>query len=570
MRSVSEFFGSVKNGVMMRKEKREHKYRSAMALKGFAALAAVMLLLVLALQTNAQTVSQASGAVSIANLAVSPQPVVAGENITVEFQLFNSFSNELQNVNIYLESTSPLINVSPTQTFLIGSMGTGLYGGSGYDIFSYKFHVPASLPAGEYVIDVVATYEASAGAQYPTLPAESVMPINIYVYGVPSIQLSASTQAQITPGVPFALSLEALNSGTDKASNVSVTMLGTENFTPEGAYSFSLGSIGQGMQQEAVMQLVSPINISGGTHMLGFLVNYTSQTGQKFSKIEEVPIYIEISKPSFVVSVVGATPQQLYAGQNQTLEFTVENTGNGEARNVSVQFVGSEGINVGSSASYFSLGNTMPGQAVQEEVFVSASRYANTTHYSIPVMIKYRSANLAENFSQIEYIPISMQPSAMFNVTAEYGKLKPGDTDVPVTFTIRNTGNEVAESAMLSLQAIYPISTVIPNAYVSSIGPGQSENVTFYVSVDVKGNQGTYPVTLYEQWQQPNGAAQQQYSYSNNYYIYIGKSGGAAGTYESYAAIVIILLIIAYAFTRRRKKASAKKEPNAKKGAGKQ
>ncbi|MGC8478342.1 MAG: COG1361 S-layer family protein [Candidatus Micrarchaeia archaeon] len=544
----------------MKEKSVKRKIAKAAIHGGFAALVAVMFISMLAILAGAQAAPQANGAVSIANLKISPQPVIAGENITVEFQLFNSFSNELQNVNIYLESQSPLINVSPTQTFLISAMGTGLYGGSGYDIFSYQFHVPASLPAGEYVINVVATYEAQAGVQYPTLPAESVMPIYIYVYGVPNVQLSANTQTQITPGVPFSLSLDALNSGTDKASNVSVAMLENANFTPEGAYSFSLGSIGQGMQQEAVMQLVPSEHIAKGTHVIGFLVNYTSQTGQKFSRIEEVPINIEISKPSFIVSVVGANPQQLYAGQNQTLEVEIDNTGNGEARNVSVQFMSSNGIDVGSSANYFNLGNMMPGQGMQEELFVSASRYANSTQYYMPVLIKYKNANLAENYSQLEYIPINMEPSAIFNVTAEYGSLSPGDTDVPVTFTIRNTGNEVAQGALLSMQAIYPISTVIPNAYISSIAPGQSKNVTFYVSVDVKGDAGSYPVTLYEQWQQPNGAAQEQYSYSNNYYVNVSKSGGSGKAYETYAAAIIVILIAAYAFAKRRKKAPQKKQ----------
>ncbi|MEM3827508.1 MAG: hypothetical protein QXR58_02825, partial [Candidatus Micrarchaeaceae archaeon] len=131
-------------------------HKKAIGIGRFAMLATLAAMLIVAVAVApdyAQAVStQADGALSITNLQITPQPVVAGSNITVEFQLFNSYSNQLQNVNIYLESQSPLINVSPSQSFLVSAMGTGLYGGSGYDIFSYKFHIPSSLPAGEYTI----------------------------------------------------------------------------------------------------------------------------------------------------------------------------------------------------------------------------------------------------------------------------------------------------------------------------------------------------------------------------------------------------------------------------------
>jgi len=552
------------SGVIMRDvRKSAFGKRSSPKNVGIAAVAALVALvfaMVLAIPASAQaSASQANGALSIANLQITPQPVVAGDNITVEFQLFNSYSEQLQNVNIYLESQSPLINVSPTQTFLVSAMGTGLYGGSGYDIFSYKFHVPASLPAGEYVIDVIATYESQAGVQYPTLPAESVMPIDIYVYGVPSIQLSATTQGQITPGMPLQLDLSALNSGTDKASNVSITLLNASGFSIEGAYSFELGSIEQGLQQEASMQLIPASNITSGMHTLSFMVNYTSQTGEKYSNIEKVPLYITVNRPSFIASIVNAMPQQLYPGQNQTLEIEIENTGDGAAKNVSVQFIGTDNISVGGAAE-FNLGNVAAGQAMQESVFISAGRDANSTHYNLPVEIKYYNANMGMNYTQIEYLPINLAPSAIFNITSEHGILRPGSTDVPVTFTIKNIGNEVAQSAMLSLQAIYPISTVIPNAYVSSISPGQSENVTFYVSVDTKGDIGSYPVTVYEQWQQPNGAAQQQYSYSNNYYVTVSNGSSGSGLYTDAAVAVVIVLIIAYFAVRMGKGRKVRKE----------
>ena len=185
----------------------------------------------------------------------------------------------------------------------------------------------------------------------------------------------------------------------------------------------------------------------------------------------------------------------------------------------------------------------------------------------LPVLLRYHNADSSGNYSETQYIPINMQASAIFSVASVSGAVKPGSTDVPVTFTIRNTGNEVAQSAMLSLQTIYPISTVIPSAYIGSIAPGASENATFYVSVDAKGTPGNYPVTVYEQWQQPNGAAQQQYSYSNNYYVQVENSNGGNGVYY-YTAAVVVVLIVAYVAIRRLRH-SGKNEKGQEKHGGK-
>ena len=129
---------------------------------GYSGLA-IAILMMFATPAMAQTSAiQANGALSLMNLVVSPQPVVSGENINISFQLFNAYSSQLQNVNLQLESKNPIITISPSSsTILVNAVGSGLYGGTGYNAFNYELHVPSSLPAGEYEVDVVATYETA-------------------------------------------------------------------------------------------------------------------------------------------------------------------------------------------------------------------------------------------------------------------------------------------------------------------------------------------------------------------------------------------------------------------------
>ncbi len=143
---------------------------------------------------------------------------------------------------------------------------------------------------------------------------------------------------------------------------------------------------------------------------------------------------------------------------------------------------------------------------------------------------------------------------------------------MPVQFRVTNNGTSAAEQLQLSLQTTYPITPIASTAYVSDLQPGASTNVTFLVSVDNAGVPGNYPVTLYEQWKQPNGATNQQFSGSNNYFVTVASGGGGNSTLEIEAAVVVIAIILVVIVGRRIASASKKNKaaPKGKDAKGKE
>ena len=510
---------------------------------------------VLAPMAGAQAAATPGGALSITNLRVSPQPVVAGDNITISFNLFNSYTSSLNNVNLQLMAQSPLINVSPSYSTLIDGIGTGIYGGVSAGVFTYTVHVPSTLPEGEYTIDAVAGYQTTQSNGYVNydVAAQSVMPIDIYVYGIPQIAINAVPQGQIVPGHQFTMSISAVNYGTGQARNVSIAILGSSEFGASGAEQFNLGIIPAGSSQSAVATIFPAANVPGGTSYLPVRLSYMSDAGVSSNATVDVPISILLNRPDIAVSIMNAVPTQLSPGSNQTLTVLIQNIGTGQANNVSVQFLNGTGVSASGSASNFFIGSLPQDGQITENVFVSANRNANQTNYSIPVMVRYTYANYQNSTVQYDSIPIKVQSGAVFSIGAVSASLVPGDTYKPVTFTVKNIGNEEAQQVTLSLQSIYPITPVTPDAYVNSLAPGQSENVTFYVNVDSSGKPGTYPVTLYEQWRQPNGATNQQYAGSDNYYVQVGGgSGSGYGSIAIWAVVAVIVVIVAYRVASKR------------------
>ncbi len=381
------------------------------------------------LSTMAGAQSVYDNSLSLANVSVSPNPVIAGGNVTIRFQMYNGYDNWLYSTVLQASGAYPLFNASPLSGYKVGTVNPGET--TGY--YNYTFAIPDTAPSGTYAVDFSASYfvYAATGTQV----ASSTLPISFYVQNRPVIKVVASN--------------------------------------PQGS--------------------------------------------------------------------------TLYAGHNQTINLVIQNTGYGTAKNVSVTVGRATGLNILSSVTSFYAQNISEGSSVSEPLLVGAKNVSNT---SIVVNVTYYSSTLKQRYSTRQQVNLSVAPAAQFAISSlGYGP-SVGATDVPLNFRITNTGTSVATQVQVSLESPYPITPVAGTAYIENLGPGASANMTFMVSIDSSGVPGNYPVTLSEQWKQPNGAVNQQYSGSNNYYVPVIAASGIGGI-EEYAIIVVVAIVIAALLAKR-------------------
>ncbi|MEM0201295.1 MAG: CARDB domain-containing protein [Candidatus Micrarchaeaceae archaeon] len=499
-----------------------------------------------------------NNALSVTNLQISPNPILAGSQIHLSFQIYDSYSSELTNVNLQLQGSYPILNFSPTNSYLINEMSQGIYGGSS-SYFNYNINIPKSTPSGTYVLNILATYQTtqtvSGGTE--TITGSSVIPITFYVSGAPNITVT-SEPGNINPGQNFEVSLNVLNSGYGSAKNITISLLNNSEFIPIGAKSFNIGYLGQSSSDQLTATYKANNFIENGTYSIPIQISYHAITGTKYTQNQNQSVSVLINNPNIVVTVESEQPQTLYKGYNQSLVLGITNIGTGTAENVSLGFFSGKGINVLSSVSNFFIGSISPGQTVQESLLISASNFgsSNSSFYSY---LKYLSSNYKSIFEKNQTIPINVASSSTFNITNGTYSITPGSTAVPLNLIITNTGNINAENIQLSLQSNYPITPVTSSYYISSLSPGQSANVSFEVSADSNANLGTYPITIYETWKQPNGAVEQAYSGTNVYYATI--TNGSSNNSEQFVNIVIVVIVIIVLFTiYRRIKTSKKKK----------
>ena len=386
--------------------------------------------------------AQYANSVSLTNVSVLPNQVISGGNVTIRFQLYNTYNYWLYGTTLQPTGSYPLLNVSPLDSNTIGMLNPGL----NPKYYNYTIEIPNTTPSGTYTITFTATYMLYTTQE--TEVASSSMPVSFYINGNPAITVQASN--------------------------------------PQ--------------------------------------------------------------------------PSTLYTGYNQSLSLAIQNTGYGTARNVSVTVSGSRGLSVLSSVRSFFISNLTRGSEQVEPILISAN---GTDNVYLIVNTTYYSARLNRRFSNTQRINISVAPSAQFAIDSEGQSPGIGMTDVPVNFRITNTGTSPAEELQLNLETPYPITPIASSAYVNELEPGASTNVTFFVSIDTAGVPGNYPVTLYEQWKQPSGSINQQFTGSDNYFVAVGETSSAVSAYETYAIAIIVVLIIIVSIYRRRARGRDRK--NAKK-----
>ncbi|MEM0154796.1 MAG: CARDB domain-containing protein [Methanothrix sp.] len=541
-----------------------------------AGVAAIVLLLamfyvgVASAQVSGQSSSISSTPLSLTNLYVSPTPVVAGDTVNITFQLFNSYSQPLQDVNIQLVSQDQIINVSPAYSSIESSIGTGLVGAIGYDEFSYTLHIPSTLQQGDYPIYVIATYRTSvtsATGQSVSTPMESEIPIYLYIYGKPAVKATAVPTTQISPGEQFDLGISVLNTGTGPMTNATLVLRNSSDFSIIGTPMFNLGALNEDSAVQVSEPMIASQNITPGIHFLNGTVTYENGIGNMLTENVSMPVSVVINSPDIVVSLAGSEPSSLYAGSNQSVEVLVQNIGTGTARNISIGFTSGKSISVSSSVDRFFINSLPGGASTTEQIYVNTYGQ-NITNTSIGAHLSYENANYNKTYSSNQQLKFNVQGSALYNISGAVSSLSVGSTYVPVTLHIKNTGNEPADSVLFTMESVYPVSMVSSTYYVNSIAPNQTVNATFYVSVDSSGQSGDYPITLYEQWKQPNSPQSLEFSGSTQYFVAVGTTANTTyGYIEDAIIVIIVLLIIAIVVRRMRRNKSKGKEEKPKRKA---
>ncbi len=222
--------------------------------------------------------AQYAGALTFANVSVSPNPVVAGENANIKFQVYDSYDYWLYNTNIQPESSYPLLNVSPLSSRILGTVNPGL--DSNY--YNYTIAVPATTPSGSYTLNFVATYYVYSGISGIVVGTAS-MPVSFYVQNRPTITVMASSAqpSALYSGYNQTVNLVVENTGYGTARNVSVSVAGQHGLTIlSSVTTFLIPNLTRG--SSVIEPVLVSANSTGRTSLLAS-ITYTRPASTSYS-----------------------------------------------------------------------------------------------------------------------------------------------------------------------------------------------------------------------------------------------------------------------------------------------
>ncbi|NLV26009.1 MAG: hypothetical protein GXY48_02410 [Methanomicrobiales archaeon] len=172
-----------------------------------------------------------------------PEPVKPGKKIEGTIKISNDGSTQADNIRIFINGTPPYAIPSGISSFMIESLGTGMFMEKNISLLIDK-----NTPTGIIKIPVRMTYAILDGSVI-----EDTGSIGLDVRGESEISITSveTTPARVNPGEPFDLIIRVQNTGTGEAKSVSATI----DLPIKGAKEAFIGRIKSGNDAPATFIL---------------------------------------------------------------------------------------------------------------------------------------------------------------------------------------------------------------------------------------------------------------------------------------------------------------------------
>lgn len=225
-------------------------------------------------------------------------------------------------------------------------------------------------------------------------------------------------------------------------------------------------------------------------------VTLSWNTGQGWTA-KDFPIYIDPKRADFVIGALVTSPEKLIADTDKAkLSVDIDNIGEGNAENVKVKLLLPElPKDEGFNASYAysdedSLGTIKKDDSKTANFYVDVGDKIKDGEYNAKLRITYKDENDVNNTYRTKILDLNIPIKPAPYLVVESAKITPENlvpgSKAQVRITVRNTGNEKAESVSLRVfkDASQPFDFSEKSDFVGKLEPGDSGDAVLRVTVD--------------------------------------------------------------------------------------
>ncbi|MDD1671201.1 MAG: S-layer protein [Methanomicrobiales archaeon] len=285
--------------------------------------------------------------VTITGYRVTPSVLLPGDQGTIEITLANTASTATQTESTVQNGIMGTTTTTTTKdmTVLVESVymyGQGVEGiegnfqqvgalGPGQSM-TLTFLIRAPPQAGMYFPEVWIRIPEGTSVKYP-VPVNVNSPIGVQKQAV--LVLESAVPGSVNPGDEIPVTLTVRNDGQLLAEEVTVRIGNVSTLVaPKGVDLYHLGYIGSGRAKTAELLLLSDRDTSPGLTQVPVTLQYSSVDGVLHTQASAINLMMKGKGELGFVSV-DTSPRRI--GENQPFDLTIriENTGTGEAKQVS-------------------------------------------------------------------------------------------------------------------------------------------------------------------------------------------------------------------------------------------
>ncbi|AKV73709.1 MULTISPECIES: COG1361 S-layer family protein [Metallosphaera] len=424
----------------------------------------------------------------------SPQLVAPGDNnVPITLIIDNQGNVEMSNASLLLTSTYPI-------KFMQNYLNIGyLPPGQPIEVTTY---------ASVYPNATTGVYQVPAQIQYfshSRITTTISIPITGYA-NFSATTIWGSTSNPLVAGAGSArlpLTIILNNLGDVNVDNVSITFPQNEfplHFLQTSGY---LGIIPAGLYSETTLTVSVYSNASPGVYYVKGTINYFDEKQTIY-----VPVAILGYTRASVQAVWGSpsSPQLVAPGDNNVpITLIIDNQGNVEMSNASLLLTSTYPIKF--MQNYLNIGYLPPGQPIEVTTYASVYPNATTGVYQVPAQIQYFSGK--EVISTFITVPIvgyeTFSVSSVWGSTSSPLTAAPGQTNLPLTFIVRNLGDVNALNVSLYVSSSeFPIQFTQNSLMIGIVPAGQINEGTITVNVYPNATPGTYYIPVIMHYSQVN------------------------------------------------------------------
>ncbi|WP_135304181.1 COG1361 S-layer family protein [Haloarcula amylovorans] len=352
-----------------------------------------------------------------------------------------------------------------------------------------------------------------------------------------------STENDVSVDDTGSYSLTLRNEGPVTVSDSTVTVASQSSDITFGEASSTTQYVGEwepGETRTVTVDATAGPNAENRNYALTTSVNYEDPEGD--SGVEEgLSVGLQPGpEQDFSLSNVNAT---LQAGEDGQLEATLTNEGQQTVENVVLKW-DSDHSNLSPQETQYAVGDLGAGESATVSFGVDASDSAEAGPRQFDFVAQYQgnSGDTKESGGlQVRANVAASQDE--FVVESTNTTVSPGGSET-IELTVTNNEDVTLSDISAKLFADSPISVTDDEAYVASLGPGNSTTIRFGISASGGAMEKAYPVSLDFQYTEPDGDS----PVSDTYRVAVdvnSENDGGGFPLIGIAAVVLLVSVLA-------------------------